>query len=213
MRSLATKVLLERVHDGDDDALGELCRRYQTRILTYVRIKLGAGLRKKIESWDIVQEVLIDALRGVRKADFKTESAFVKYLNRVVENKIRDEADRQHAQMRNPEKEVSLDQPRSDTSQNPLSSRLSDSGVPTPSQILSLNEDLLMLERAIDLLPERYGQRGEEYRNLIIAVELEEQSYQELAEEYGKSVDAIRMNVARAKAALTEAFQELAASG
>lgn len=213
MKDLATKVLLERAHDGDDNALGELCRRYQTRILANVRIRLGAGLRKKIESWDIVQEVLIDALRGVKQADFKTEGAFIKYLNRIVENKIRDEAARQHAQKRNSEKEVPLDQPRSDGSPFPLSSKLKDSGVLTPSQILSLNEEMLMLERAMDLLAERYGQLGEEYRSLIIAVKLEEQSYQELAEEYGKSADAIRMKVVRAMAALTEIVLELEANG
>jgi RNA polymerase sigma factor (sigma-70 family) len=152
---------------------------------------------------------MIDALRGINRFDYSSEGAFLKYLNRVVANKIRDEADKQNAQMRNAAREVSLEDGRSAQSGVPLISRLRDSGVPSPSQLLVLREDLALLERAMDLLPEKYGTRGEDYRDLIVAVELEQRSYRELSEEYGKSPDAIRVQFTRAKAALTRVFQEL----
>lgn len=70
---LSTQALIEQVQQGDDDALQEICCRYQMRVLTAVRIRLGANLRKKLESSDIVQEVMIDALRKVKSFEFRTE--------------------------------------------------------------------------------------------------------------------------------------------
>lgn len=202
--SLSTQVLVEQVRQGDEDALQELCRRYQRRVLAAVRLRLGAGLRRKLESRDIVQEVMIDALRHVRTFDFKTEGAFLHYLNRVVINKIRDEADRWNAQKRNVGREVSLGKARSSGSENPLDS-LEDRMVPTPSKIVSLREDLGLLERAVDCL----GRESEDHRDLIIAVKLEGKSYAEIAEEKGISVDAVRMRVKRAVLALTKVFTDL----
>jgi RNA polymerase sigma-70 factor (subfamily 1) len=201
--TLATQVLIERVQHGDQEALNELCRRYQLRVLAAVRIRLGAGLRRKVESWDIVQEVLIDALRGVNKCDFGTDGAFLKWLNQVIENKIRDEADRQHAQKRNPAIEIPLDA-RSADSPNPLS-QLAQSGVPTPSGVLVLREELETLELAMDKL----GEENEIYRDLILAIELEQRTYQELAAEVGKTPDAIRVQFNRAKQELAKIFRRL----
>jgi RNA polymerase sigma-70 factor (subfamily 1) len=200
--SLATQILIEQVQKGCDHALNELCRRYQMRVLAAVRIRLGAGLRRKIESWDIVQDVFIDALRGVNKFDFRTEGAFLKYLNRVVENKIRDEADWQNAAKRNPGREVSLNAERSADLSSPLS-RLKDSGMATPSKILGLREDLALLEEALDRL-------SIEDRDLIIAVKIEGRSYAEIGEDCQLSADAVRMRVKRAVLALTTIFKELA---
>jgi RNA polymerase sigma factor (sigma-70 family) len=155
-----------------------------------------------VESWDIVQDVLIDALRGVNKFDFRTEGAFLKYLNRIIENKIRDEADRQNADKRNPDREASLDGARSDDLASPLS-RLADSGVATPSRILGLREDLALLEKAMDRL-------STEDRELIVAVKIEGRSYAEIGEDSHLSPDAVRMRMKRAVLALTTVFKELA---
>lgn len=155
-----------------------------------------------MESWDIVQNVLIDALRGVNKFDFRTEGAFLKYLNRVVEHKIRDEADRQKADKRNPGREVPLDGMRSAGSASPLN-ELGDSGLATPSKILGLREDLALLETAMDRL-------SLEDRDLIVGVKIEGRSYAEIGEDLQLSPDAVRMRVKRAVLALTAVFKELA---
>jgi DNA-directed RNA polymerase specialized sigma24 family protein len=131
---LSTRALIEQVQQGDDDALQELCRRYQRRVLAAVRLRLGAALRRKLESWDLVQEVLIDALRHVQTFDFKTEGAFLHYLNRVVANKIRDEADRWNAQKRDAGREVSLEGLRSSRAEKPLNA-LEDRAAPTPRSL------------------------------------------------------------------------------
>lgn len=201
---LTTQALVEQVQQGNDDALQELCCRYHRRVLAAVRLRLGSGLRRKLESCDLVQEVLIDALRHVHTFDFKTEGAFLHYLNRVAANKIRDEADRWNAQKRDVGKEVPLENPRSSASENPLN-RMEDRAIPTPSRIVSLREDLALLERAMD----RLAEESEEYRDLIVAVKLEGKTYAEIAEDKNISADAVRMRVKRALLTLTKIFSDL----
>jgi RNA polymerase sigma factor (sigma-70 family) len=94
---------------------------------------------------------------------------------------------------------------RSPDSSSPLDIQ-DKSDVPSPSKVLVLNEDLARLETAMDQL-------SQEERELIVAVKIEEQTYQEIAEARGKSADAVRMQVNRAMAALTKAFQELEPGG
>jgi RNA polymerase sigma factor (sigma-70 family) len=201
--SLTTQVLIEQVQAGDRGALDSLCDRYLMRVLAAVRIRLGAKLRQKVESWDIVQQVMLQAMGEVKSGDFRTDGAFLNYLNRMVENRIRDEADRWGAKRRDMRRELSLDTPRSSGSAHPLD--LPDTLAPTPSRLLILREDLARLELAVD----RLGDESEEYRELIVATKIEGRSYAELAEEQGTTPDAIRMKVRRAQAALARIYKKL----
>ena len=206
--AITTQVLIEQFQQGDDRALNELFKRYQMRVLTAVRIRLGAKLRRKVESCDIVQDVMMDALRKLESFDFKTEGAFLHYINRVVTNKIRDEADHWKYQKRDMDRELPLEKRRSPSSSIPLP-LAEDPGVPTPSKIIGLQEDLALLEQAMD----RLGEENEEYRDLIVAVKIEGRTYGEIAEETGVSPDAVRMKVNRAMAVLARGFQDMRAWG
>jgi RNA polymerase sigma-70 factor, ECF subfamily len=198
--TITTQILIGRVQAGDGAALNELCARYQQRVLSAVRIRLGAKLRRKIESCDVVQEVMMAALGKVNSFEYRTEGAFLKYLNHLVENRLRDEADRQGAARRNADREIPLGA-RSDGDGDPLG-EIGDPSAPTPSRLLILGEDLARMERAMDRL-------SPEYRELIVAVKLEGQTYRELAE--GTTEDAIRMKVNRAEQKLAAIYHELEA--
>jgi RNA polymerase sigma-70 factor (ECF subfamily) len=197
----ATKVLLDRFHAGDGAALNELYNRYVNRVLAAVRARLGAELRQKVESWDIVQDAMLASLRNVGDFEYSSEGAFLKWLGQIVENRIRDQIDRHHAARRDHRREAALENPRSASGFTPLEAE-ERSGLATPSQVVMLTEDLALLERALDHLPK-------ETRDLIVAVKLEERTYQELADETGKTPDAVRMQFNRAMEQLTKVFQGL----
>ena len=205
---LPTQLLIQQIQQGNRDALEELCARYLPRVLAAVRIRLGAKLRQKLASSDIVQEVMIYTLRKVESFGFNTEGEFLKYLNRVVENRIRDEADRWAAQKRDVTREVPLDKLRSHGRGVPLINT-GDRTARTPSSIVSLSEDMDRLVEAMD----RLGQQSEDYRELIIAAELEGRSYKEIAEDTGSTPDAVRMKLTRAKTALAKVFRDLDKGG
>ena len=176
----ATATLLLHIKQGDEQAIDRLYRRYQDRVLTAVRYRLGRKLRQKVESADVVQDVLLGALKKVQSFEFRTEGAFLHYLNRLVENRIRDEARHWDAGKREIGKEHQLLGKRSDADGNPLT--LQDDHCPTPSSIVSAKEDYTKLELAMDQL----GAFNPEYRELIVAAKLEGMSYAEIAEESGK---------------------------
>ena len=154
-------------------------------------------------SWDVVQDALLASLKNVQSFNQTSEGAFLNWLAKVVENRIRDQLDYFRAEKRDHRLERSLEGARSAESSVPLN--IPERGcVPTPSKVLMLSEDLARLEKAMDRLPE-------ESRELIVAVKIEGRTYDEIAQAQGKSPDAVRMQVKRALLALTNAFRALEA--
>ena len=117
------------------------------------------------------------------KFDDASEGAFLKWQTAIVENRIRDQRDDQKSARRDMGKQSPLENPRSDGSAIPL--EIPDkSGLPTASRVMMLSVDMLRLEQALDHLPA-------ETRELMIAIKLEGRTYQELADETGKTSDAL----------------------
>jgi RNA polymerase sigma-70 factor (ECF subfamily) len=201
----ATHALLQRVQTGDKEALNELYNRYLMRVLAAVRARLGAELRGKLESWDVVQDALLASLKDVQSFNQTSEGAFLNWLAKIVENRIREQLDYFRAEKRDHRLERPLAGPRSDESSVPLDIPERNCA-PTASQVLILSDDLARLERAMDQLPE-------ESRELIVAVKIEGRTYLEIAEASGKSPDAVRMQVNRAMLALAKAFRVLEGEG
>ena len=201
---LNTQILISRIQDGDSTAREELCQRYLNRVYSAVRLRLGTRLREKVQSCDIVQQAMLDVVKGAEVFECRSEGKFLNYVNRAVENRIRDEADRWQTQKRDIKKEISIEGARSPQGSTPLD--IPDAhGAPTPSLVAIRNEELATLERAMDLL----GQQSEEYCELIIAVQIEGRTYAEIAEEVGKSPDAIRMQARRAQVELAKIYRTL----
>lgn len=197
----STQVLLIRFRDGDASALNELYDRHIPRILAAVRARLGAELRHKVESWDIVQDAMLASLKNVGSFEYQSDGAFLKWLAQIVENRIRDQLDFNHAGRRDHRLETPLENPHSPGRCAPLD--IPDkTGLRTPSQILMLGEDLARLETAMDRLPV-------ETRELIIAVKLEGRTFKEMADDAGKTPDAVRMQVNRAMEELAKVFKQL----
>ena len=199
MENQKTQHLVALVKGGDESALNQLCRVYGARVHWIIRLRMGAELRSKLESMDLVQDTLIHALGRLDDFTYQNEGDFVRWLSTIAENVIRSSLKRLHTDKRDIHREVPLDEQGStDTgrflrTQGPIDTT-------TPSFIMSKKEDLAELERAIDQLKP-------EYREAIILTKIEGLSYKEISERLGKSHDAVRKLVSRAILALSDIFE------
>jgi RNA polymerase sigma-70 factor (ECF subfamily) len=160
---------------------------------------MGRELRFKLESMDLVQDTLMCALRDLGDFTYRDEGDFLRWLSRIVENRLRDNVDKLHADKRDIRKEVRLDNEEQTTGSG-LVRTAGPIDVTTPSVIISRKEEMDKLEKAIDALKP-------EYREVIVLKRLEGLSYKEIGERLGKSADAIGMLLSRAMVSLTRVFE------
>ena len=103
-----TRHLVALAQDGDESALNQLCKVYGARVLWIIRLRMGRELRSKLESMDVVQDVLLSALKDLGHFTYKTEGDFLRWLSRIAENRLRGHLQRFHANKRDIRKEVRL---------------------------------------------------------------------------------------------------------
>ena len=196
-----TQQLVALAQAGDASALDQLCGVYAERIRRIVRLRMGPELRAQLESMDLVQEVLIGAVKDLGDFTYCSEGDFLHWLSSIVENTIRDYVDRVHAAKRDVRRQVSLNRvaARADRPQP-------DAGLPaittTPSVVLSLREELDRLERAMDRLKP-------EYREVLMLAKIEGLSCKEIAVRFNKRPAAVAMSLSRAIVALTNLFERV----
>jgi RNA polymerase sigma-70 factor (ECF subfamily) len=194
-----TQHLVALAKDGDESALSQLCTVYGSRVLWLVRLRMGKELRSKLESMDLVQDVLVSALKDLGNFTYRNEGDFVRWLARIAENRLRDNLDKLHADKRDIRKEVRLNSYRF-TLEESFAAALEPIDATTPSAIISKREEFDKLAKAIDTLKP-------EYREVIVLTKIEGLSYKEIGDRLGRSADAARMLFSRAMAALTGAFE------
>jgi len=85
--------LVRRIQAGDHEAWERLYRRYHDGLLFAIRSRLGRGLRRWLESEDILQSVVRDALRDLPHFEPHGPGALQHYLHVCVLNKIRSKAE------------------------------------------------------------------------------------------------------------------------
>lgn len=195
----ATRHLVTLAKEGDRSAVDQLCRIYGERIRRIIRLRIDRKLRAKIDSVDIVQDALVQALAGLEKFTYKNEGDFLRWLSRIAENKLRDILDKFHTDKRDIRREIPFKKIEANTEggsfgvDGPLQTT-------TPSVLLSRKEQLDRLERAIDQLKP-------EYREVIFLSRIERLSHEEIALRMGKSKGAVAMLLSRALVALTAAYE------
>ena len=185
-----TARLIRLAKGGDNRALTDLYARYGDRLRTIVRFRLGPRLRLKMESCDVVQEALLASLSQFDKAMFLSEGAFLHWLSKIAENRIRDLADHFAARKRDVGRETPLESPESatDAVKGPIAHLATSS---TPSVRAMRAEELERLDHAIESLPD-------DQRDALILVRYTGLSLAEAGEIVERSPDAVRMLVARA---------------
>lgn len=206
-RTQSTRILIERIQDGDEPARDELYRRCLVPVLFLVRVNLGRKLRTKVESWDIAQEALMKSLRDLKKFRYETDDAFRRYLSRKVNEVIRDQADYWSAGKR----DVSLERTVYHATYDQNNAIAATDGLAdyrsrhSPSELMCLDEDLSLLAEALDELAEE----APEQWDVIVQVKLIGRTLDDVAKERNLTKDAVKMKVRRGTLKLAGIFRRL----
>lgn len=179
-------VLLRAARQGSREALGELYARYGSRLLAFIRMRMGRDLRSRLDSRDILQTTLLKSFQRLAQFEGGDGATLMGWLMRIAENELRDHADFEHRQRRDVAAGTSLDA----------------GGIEIEARVRSALSDAVINEEA-----ERLGAALEtlepDHREVIVLRKLEELSFREVAARMGRSEDACRMLLARAMVALT----------
>jgi RNA polymerase sigma-70 factor, ECF subfamily len=82
--------LVQRACGGDAEAENEICRRYGPRLHKWAHGRLPAGARPAMETGDVVQDVLIRAIRSFPDFQVRHEHSFPAYLRTILANRLLD---------------------------------------------------------------------------------------------------------------------------
>jgi RNA polymerase sigma-70 factor (ECF subfamily) len=160
----------------------------------FVRLRAGDALRRRESTSDLVQSTCREVLTHLERFQFPDESAFRRWLFVTAQRKIADRADHYAAQKRAAAREERL---------------ASEAGVQdeqlancyrrfsSPSRRALVRDEIEQLERAFDALTE-------EQREIVTLAHVVGLSRAQIAEQVGKSENAVRIVLHRALARLAE---------
>lgn len=175
---------LDRARRGDREAVMRLLGKHDDRLRRLIHDRLGAGLRAKLSTSDVLQSTYLDILRGIRNFEGKTAEEFVGWFTRLVENNIRDKAKYFGARKRQGGEAL----PEDALDEQPISG----SG---PASFSALVDDLRLVHESLDAL-------NEDYRKAILLKFMEGKSPGEIAGQLGRTEAAVRVLLVRARAGL-----------
>jgi RNA polymerase sigma-70 factor (ECF subfamily) len=173
--------LLLRAQAGDNSAVEELCARYLPRLRRWAHGRIPTSSRRLLDTEDVVQEVLLQAVRHVETFQPRHEGAFAGYVRRILLNRLRDEGRKGRRQPL----VASIEDKHADDGPSPLENAIG-------------KDALERYEAALERL------KSQERALIIARVELGF-STAEIAAEFGKpTVAAAHMAVSRALVKLAE---------
>jgi RNA polymerase sigma factor (sigma-70 family) len=171
--------LLDRVKQGDEEAVARLLERSLPPLRRWARGRLPSWARSLAETQDLVQDAVIRTLPRLKTFEARLPGSLQAYLRQAVANHIRDEIRKANAR----QAPVELRESQPDLAPSPLEQAIG-------------REGFERYEAALERL------RPADREAIIARLELQ-QSYEEVAIALGKpTTDAARMAVSRAVKAL-----------
>ena len=81
---------VKRARSGEQRAFAELYLRFETQLGRRVAKSLATELGHHLDAEDILQETFLSAFRALDRHEFRCEAAFLAWLARIAERKVRD---------------------------------------------------------------------------------------------------------------------------
>jgi RNA polymerase sigma-70 factor (ECF subfamily) len=182
------QALVERVQQGDKRAFDALVLKYQSRVVKVIT----RYLRDPVEALDLAQEAFIKAYRAL--PNFRGESAFYTWLYRIAINTAKNHV---VAQGRRPPMD-DVEASEAEFYEGP--SALKDTS--TPERMVLRDEMERVVFEAIEALPE-------DLKTAITLRELEDMSYEEIAEVMNCPIGTVRSRIFRAREAIDKKLKPL----
>jgi RNA polymerase sigma-70 factor (ECF subfamily) len=194
----ATRDLLLRWHDGDQDALAELVQQDLPWIEARVHRRLGPLLRRRHDTQDIVQNTLVEVLKSGPRFVLSDRGHLRALLARMVENVLRVQANHHQAHRRDLRREVPPQSSFADTV--PDLDLAADATSPPQAAERSETRDWVRL--ALEFLEP-------DDRRAVIWRDYDDLGFAEIAARLGVAEDAARMRYRRALPRLARVLQDL----
>ncbi len=188
MGSSEDQQLVERVQKGDKLAFDLLVKKYQHKVFTLI----GRLISDHATINDVAQDAFIKAYRAL--PNFRGDSAFYTWLYRIAVNTAKNYLTAQNR--RPPNSDVDVSDAEYYTSGDALHD------IATPERVLLKNELKTRIFQAIEELPD-------ELRTAITLRELEDMSYEQIADVMACPVGTVRSRIFRAREAIERHIKEL----
>lgn len=172
-----SQVLVARAQKGDRAAFDELAERYRDRIASLIEARLGEGLRRRVDTEDLVQEVLLRAFSCLSQFRWSGNEALFRWLSTIARHVIYEVARREKRELILP-------------SEGHLEAREL-----SPSRIVGRDDRFERLKAAMDGLKP-------EYHEVILLARIRRLPMRDVAERMGRTPDAVAQLLRRALYAL-----------
>lgn len=193
-----TQALVERAQGGDTEALNHLFAQLHDRILDAARRGLGPRLRLKESPEDLAQTTFREATRDFGRYEYRGEDSLIRWLVRILQNKIRDKAEFYNARKRDMSRERAMHhRPPGEDAEGERTFE-PPSPDPTVSRQVSRSEEFEVIREALQEL-------SDDHRKAITLVFFQGMTLRQAGEQMeGRSEDAVRMMLRRAEKRLRE---------
>jgi len=176
-----------------------LLEAHRNYVALLVRLQMGKRLRAKLDVDDVVQDVFLEAHRGVGRFEGEGSSEFLGWLRRIVAGVLANQIRRYYGTQR---RDVRLERVLADDLHG--SSRRVDGAFvapgSSPSHQAARREQAVILADALAALPR-------DYREVIILRQLEDLPFPEVARRMGRTLDSVKNLWVRALARLRIAVE------
>ncbi|GAB6157919.1 sigma-70 family RNA polymerase sigma factor [Desulfotomaculum varum] len=184
---LEDQLLVERSKKGDREAFEHLVQLYENKVYTIAYRLMG----NHADAADLAQEAFIKIYQAL--PNFRGDSSFSTWIYHITVNVCRDEL---RKRQRRPT--VSLDEPAADGNNNTYEIR---SVAPGPEEMLDRSETQAMIQQCLNAL-------SDDYRTILVMREIQELSYEEIADILGCSLGTVKSRLSRARQALKEKISQ-----
>lgn len=194
----SVRLIVARINEGNEDAWNQLNNQINNYLTLMADKNMPPAIRGRVNPSDIAQQTILEVVKGINGFRGRSTPEFFGWLNQIMRNQSARMARDLTRQKRDVRRQVSIN---SKDSTNEPRIDLPDQNASPRTKAIE-REQLDLMDQALTLLPEEYEQVVR-WRNL------EELSYEQIAEKMNRSVGAVSKLWYRAMVRLKEELVRL----